>query len=410
MAMHDNENLLLLPIKIGSRIVPNRIAINSVECNDADNDGNPTQATYDRYEKFFKGQAAFIDFESITVQNDYVSRDRQLSIMPHNAKPLEEFVRHLKDINSDNILVLQLTHSGEISNPVFSKRCRVTEQPIYGYEDAELIGENEVEKIIRQFVEATKIAHASGADGVDLKFCHGYFGSQILRPFNSHKWKYGGDWKSRRQFAFDLIERVVKAVNDPNFIVGSKLSMFEGFPGGQGTAGPDSSVMDLTESIDLIKGLEERGAAYILQTAGCAHARPLSQPTRDIPDHAYFHQYFQKVCKDNLKPETVVIGSGYSIYRDGTGTKFLGVDPEKNSMKFWGNKNIRDGVVDMVCLGRQSLADSFVAQKMADGCEKDIKWCTICGNCGKLLRLQGNVGCPVYDPNYAKILKEISTE
>jgi hypothetical protein len=42
----------------------------------------------------------------------------------------------------------------------------------------------------------------------------------------------------------------------------------EGFPGGCGSAGPDTAVMDLTESIALCKGLEERGAHYILQSAG----------------------------------------------------------------------------------------------------------------------------------------------
>jgi 2,4-dienoyl-CoA reductase-like NADH-dependent reductase (Old Yellow Enzyme family) len=410
----SGENLLLTPIKIGAHTVPNRFAINAMECCDADADGNPSDRTYERYEKIFNGESSFINLEAITVQYDYISREHQLSIMGHNAKALEKFVAHLKAINPNTVFVFQLTHSGEISEPNFSKRCRVTKKPLYGYEDAELIGADEVDKIIDMFVESSKIAHACGADGVDLKFCHGYLGSQILRPYNRENWKYGGPWENRRRFAFDMTERVVKEVNDPNFVVGSKVSIFEGFPGGQGTAGPDSSLMDLTESIDLIKGLEERGAQYILQSAGSpSHTLALSQTDRNIPDHGYFHHYFQWVCRQNLKPETVVIGSDYTIYGSGKSAgakKFQGVYPEENSLKFWGNKNIRDGVVDMVCLGRQSFADPAVAKKFREGREDEIKWCTACDNCIEFLIRQENVGCAVYNPPYVQRMKEIRAE
>jgi hypothetical protein len=61
---------------------------------------------------------------------------------------------------------------------------------------------------------------------------------------------------------FDMIEKIRKAVNDDNFLVGAKVTMYEGMPGGQGHAGPDSPLIDLTESIDLVKGCEERGASF----------------------------------------------------------------------------------------------------------------------------------------------------
>jgi hypothetical protein len=51
--------------------------------------------------------------------------------------------------------------------------------------------------------------------------------------------------------------------------MGSKVSIWEGFPGGQGSAGPDSPVMDLSESLDLVKGMEARGAKFILVSGSC---------------------------------------------------------------------------------------------------------------------------------------------
>ncbi|MDR1930972.1 MAG: hypothetical protein LBQ44_10150 [Treponema sp.] len=402
---------LFTPVKIGNKTAPNRIGINAMEGCDADEQGNPGPRTYERYEKLFDGGSGFINLEAITAQYDNISRVHQLSIMPRNLEGLSKFVKHLRTINNDVVFVFQLTHSGEISHPTLSKRIRVTEEPLYGYEDARLIGEDEVKTIMDQLVLAAKIAHDAGADGVDLKFCHGYLGSQILRPFNRHNWKYGGSWERRRQYAFDLTERVIREVNDPDFLVGSKVSIFEGFPGGQGSAGPDSSVMDLSESIDLIKGLEERGAKYIIQSAGSpSHTLALSQADRHIPDHAYFHHYFQKVCRDNLKKETVVIGSAYSIFRNGKGTNFQAVSPEKNSIRFWGNKNIREGVTDLICLGRQSFADPYVAKKILEGRENEIKWCTACDNCIEFLIRQENVGCSTYNPPYTKRMQEIRAE
>ena len=50
-------------------------------------------------------------------------------------------------------------------------------------------------------------------------------------------------------------QQVYEEINDPNFIYGSKVSVWEGFPGGQGTTGPDSAVIDLSESMALIKAI-----------------------------------------------------------------------------------------------------------------------------------------------------------
>jgi len=407
----SEANLLSTPIKIGNLTAKNRFAINAMECCDADAEGSPSERTYERYEKLFEGGAGLINLEAITVQYDYISREHQLSIMPRNAEALKKFVAHMRAINPNVVFIMQLTHSGEISEPHFSKRCRVTEKPLYGYEDAELIGADECDKIIDMFVESSKIAQYAGADGVDLKFCHGYLGSQILRPYNCHNWKYGGSWENRSRFAFDMTEKVVKAVNDKNFLVGSKVSIIEGFPGGQGTAGPNSSLMDLTESISLIKGLEERGAQYIWQSAGSpSHTLALSQTDRAIPDHAYFHHYFQWICKQNLKPETVVIGSDYTIYRNGKGNNFQAVYPENNSLAYWGNKNIAEGIVDMVAIGRQSFADPLLPKKFLEGNEKDIKWCTACDNCIEFLIRQEPVGCSTWNPPYTKRMQEIRAE
>jgi 2,4-dienoyl-CoA reductase-like NADH-dependent reductase (Old Yellow Enzyme family) len=290
--MMDKSEILLAPIKIGSRDCQNRFFSQAMECNDADADGNPTDLTYQRYENLFRGEAGMVSLEAITITDKNRSRMNQLFIMPQNQAALARFVRRMREVNPRTLFIFQLTHSGELSNPEFSRRLSV--RPLPGF-TADVFTEDEFEKLMDVFVLAAKMTYNVGADGIDMKFCHGYLGSQILRPYNTRKWRYGGPWENRRQFAFDLYERIRKVIPDQNFLIGSKISVWEGFPGGFGTTGPDSPIIDLTEPIDLVRGLEERGAQYFIQSAGSPSITiSLTQADKDHPYFAYLHQYFAK--------------------------------------------------------------------------------------------------------------------
>jgi len=395
---------LLQSIQIGNRVVPNRIAINAMECCDADAEGNPTDTTYRRYEKLFQGGAGVVIVEALSVIDESRGRLRQLTALAQNQAALAAFVSEIKSINDKSVMLWQLTHSGELSHPEFSKRVCV--KPFPGYE-GELLTEEQVDYILDQFVLTAKMAHDCGADGIDLKLCHGYFCSQLLRPYNDRSWKYGGSWGNRTRFVYEAYERIAKEVNDPDFILGSKISVWEGIPGGMGTDGPDSPVIDLTEILDLVKGLEARGAKYIVESAGNPSLTlALTQPSRKTPEYAYLHFWFQKSLKQVLKPETVLIGSAYSIFRDGKNS-FRGVRREEASLVYWGNKNIRDGVCDVIALGRQSLADPLLPAKLERGNPDEIHWCTTCDNCIEFLIRQKPVGCATYDHEYTKSLQEI---
>jgi len=403
----NKSEILLSPIRIGTRTSQNRFFIQPMECNDADADGNPTDLTYQHYENLFKGEAGLVSLEAITITDKNRSRMNQLFIMPKNEKPLANFVRRMREVNPKTLFIFQLTHSGELSNPEFSKRLSVKPLPGFG---ADVFTEDEFEKIMDDFVLAAKMTYDVGVDGIDMKFCHGYLGSQILRPYNTRKWKYGGPWENRRQFAFDLYERIRKVVPDENFLIGSKISVWEGFPGGFGTAGPDTPVIDLTEPVDLVKGLEERGAQYFIQSAGSPSITiSLTQADKDHPYFAYLHQYFAKVLKENLQPKTVVIGSNYSVFGKGK-SKLQAVSSEDSALLAYGAQNITKGFVDMIGIGRQSLADPLLPLKLREGREKDINYCTTCDNCLELLIQQEPIGCATYNKFYTNVLVKTRKE
>ena len=403
----DKREILLSPIKIGTRTSPNRFFIQPMECTDADEEGNPSDLTYTRYENLFRGEAGVVTLEAITITDKNRGRLNQLFIMPKNQPALTKFVSKLKEVNKNTIFLFQLTHSGELSNPQFSKRLAVKLLP--GFE-GDVFTEEEFDKIMDDFVLAARIAYDSGADGIDMKFRHGYLGSQILRPYNTRKWKYGGPWENRRQFAYDLYERIQKAVPDKNFLVGSKISVWEGFPGGMGTAGPDTPVIDLTEVIDLVQGLEERGAQYFVQSAGSPSITiSLTQADRERPYFAYLHQYFAKVLRDNLKKQTVVVGSNYSVFGKGK-NKLQAVTEEESSLLTYGAQNIEKGFVDMIALGRQSFADPLLPMKFREGREDEINFCTACDNCLELLIQQSPIGCCTYNKFYTNVLVQTRKE
>ena len=395
------KETLLSPVKIGARTCENRFFAQPMECNDEDETGSPSESTAERYRRLAAGEAGLVSLEAISITRESRSRDNQLMIMEPNRGPLKKFVKAVKEANPKMLFIFQLTHSGELSHPGFSRR--VTVKPLYGY-GGDLLSEDDIDKIIGDFVLAAQIAHDAGADGIDMKLCHGYLGTQVLRPYNDRKWKYGGSWENRSRFAFELYERIQKAVGDRNFLIGSKISAWEGFPGGFGTDGPDSPIIDLTEPVLLLQGLEERGAQFFIQSAGSPSiTTSLTQADKRSPFFAYLHQYFAKELKKHLKPETVLIGSNFAPFRDGK-NGLCAVPPEQSSTFAYGAQCIERGVMDMIGLARQSFADPLLPKKLREGKEDEIKWCTICDNCLELLIRQSKVGCCTYNRQYTDIL------
>ena len=75
--------------------------------------------------------------------------------MPHNEKALTKFVSEIKKVDPSVIFLFQLTHAGELSHPAFSKRVCV--KPLSGF-GGELLQEEDIERIMDEFVLAAKIA------------------------------------------------------------------------------------------------------------------------------------------------------------------------------------------------------------------------------------------------------------
>jgi 2,4-dienoyl-CoA reductase-like NADH-dependent reductase (Old Yellow Enzyme family) len=393
--------MLSKPLPVGKKVAPNRIVNQPMECNDGDASGNPTELTLRRYRSLAEGGAGIIVIESLTLTYESRARKNQLKISEENAKGLERLVKEMKEVNGKPLILFQLNHSGRISGTSFSK---VVSLYPTGDPNVHLLSQQEIEEIGEKFVKASVIAKQVGADGIDFKHCHGYLCGEMLRPANIRQDRFGGSFENRTRFFRETTEKIRKAVGRDSFLIGVRYSVYEGIPGGLGTPGPDEVVEDLFEPLRFAKMIEELGMNYINVSAGIPAITPeIVRPTKNYPEGVYRHFGWAKAVKALVK--IPVIGSGYSYLRDGK-NDLKEPNSSKKSFLYHAEKNLKDGNVDLVGIGRQSLADPLFAKKILSGEVDKVNFCTACGGCSILLRSQKEVGCTVYNKYYKKVLKE----
>ena len=395
-------SLLDSAIKIGGKTAPNRIVNQPMECNDADEVGNPTELTFNRYRKLAEGGAGMIFVEALTITRESRARKNQLGIDEKTAPALERLLKEMKRINAKSLILLQITHSGQLSGADFSRRVSV--YPLSGQQTHILSGE-EIDQIGDDFGRAALIARQVGADGIDFKQCHGYLGGEMLRPVNTREDRFGGSFENRTRFFCETMAKIKKSAGSGDFLVGARFSVYEGIPGGFGTRGPAEVVEDLSDPLAFVRLMEKTGVDYINVSAGIPAITPeIVRPTKNYPEGVYRHFGWAEAMKKQVR--VPVIGSGYTYLRDGK-NDLKEPDPGKKNFLYWAEKNLKEGICDLVGVGRQSLADPLFARKILEGKSGKVNYCTACGSCSVLLRNQAQVGCPIYFEHYRKLLKKV---
>ncbi|GAB4324801.1 MAG: NADH:flavin oxidoreductase [Promethearchaeota archaeon] len=369
-----------------------------MECNDATDDGRPSKASFERYERLVGGGWGVVVVEAASVTDGCLARRRQLRINEQTAGDFAKLAQRLREVAPFTVLLLQLTHSGVVADPAFSEVVEVAGplDKVVNPKDlskVHVLTTEEVKALTRVFADAAEVAYDCGFDGVDVKSCHGYLGAEFLRPRNTRDDEYGGSFENRTRFFREIVTMVRRRVPDPRFVLGTRVSFYEGIPGGFGTSGPDEVVEDLSEPLQFVRSCAELGLDFVNVTAGIPSLVP--QLTRPSPKYlvpAYHHFRYAAAAKA-LKLPLVVVGSAYSALR-------------RDFPKVAG-KNVAEGLVDFVGLGRQSLADPHFPAHLRAGDFGKIRWCVGDGACAALLGAQREVGCAVYERRHAKEFRDL---
>jgi NADPH2 dehydrogenase len=434
LRLSEDLSSLLRPIKIGSRTVGNRLAIQPMEGCDAELDGSPGELTFRRFRRFGAGGAKLIWGEACAVVPEGRANPRQLVINAATAGAIRRLcsdtrLAHVAENGTtDDLLIgLQLTHSGRYSfarpilaqhDPLLDPRT-VLDKSSGATADADspLISDAELDRLQDQYVEAARLASLAGFDFVDIKQCHRYLLNELLAS-RTRPGKYGGSFENRTRFIREVAGRIREEC--PGLMMATRLNVFDGVPylkGEDGRGVPclaklpvnsvwgtridDPSLPDLSEPLALIGLLRDLGVSLVNISLGNPYAsphllRPFEYPPPDgyeTPEHPLIgvDRHFQLAAAvQEAYPNVAVVGSGYSWLQ---------------AYAFQaGAANVAAEKTSFVGVGRGALTQPDFGQRVVRGEPLDRKrLCRTFSYCTALMRSKHNelgqfaTGCPPFD-------------
>jgi 2,4-dienoyl-CoA reductase-like NADH-dependent reductase (Old Yellow Enzyme family) len=324
-----SESPLRKPLHKGGLKIGNRIAVQPMEGWDGLADGNPSEATIRRWQRFGSSGAKLIwGGEAVAVSHDGRANPNQLVAAPHTEKALA----HLRDTliehhrattgSDDGLLIgLQLTHSGRFCRPNIHHRTEpkilyhhpILDRRLHLAPDFPVLTDSEIQAIIDNFHRAALMASRLGFDFVDIKHCHGYLGHEFLSA-RTRAGRYGGSFENRTRFLREVVQGVHSLA--PSLHIGVRLSAFDtipfypdpeqstpgkpgpgipeanengnGYPYGFGVNQANPVEMDLTEPLQFLSLLEELGVRLVNFTAGSPYWNPhIVRPALFPPSDGY---------------------------------------------------------------------------------------------------------------------------
>ena len=433
------ESPLAQPLARGGIRLGNRVAIHPMEGWDGAADGNPTEKTLRRWQRFGASGAKLIwGGEAVAVSHDGRANPNQLLAAKHTRAGLRQLrtiliEEHLRTTGSeDGLLIgLQLTHSGRYSRPNLADRAEpriVYHHPILDRRlslppDYPVLSDGEIAAIIENFHRAAVLARELGFDFVDIKHCHGYLAHEFLSA-HTREGRYGGPFENRTRFLKEVVEGVRSLA--PGLQIGVRLSAFDmvpfradpeqsspGKPGpgipetnsgllpyrwGFGVDPQNPTEPDVRETVLFLSLLEQMDIKLVNLSAGspyyCPHIqRPALFPPSDgylPPEDPLVGVARQMEVVQTLKrqfPNLILVGSGYSYLQD-----FLA--PVAQAA-------VRDGWVDVVGLGRMALSYPKLLHHVLEGRATDRRLiCRTFSDCTTAPRNGLPSGCYPLDRYY----------
>ncbi len=404
----EDTSLLGSPVSIpGSRItLKNRIVAQPLEGCDATPDGAPHELTRYRYRRFLEGGAGLIWVESTAAQEEGRGNPHSLWIHEANLDSWKRFIDELKTDYPDAAIIIQLTHSGRFSAPQ-GKPAPIIAQfnPHYNGrvplpEDYPVASDDYLDRTREAFVHAAELCHEAGADGVDVKGCHGYLFNDLLSA-HTREGRYGGSFENRARLLLETIE-AVKAHEGSDFIVASRICHADTipYPYGFGMASDGSFTYDHSETLELVRELEKRGVSLLNISVGRPTVNvdywnhPAEEAPTDTNEDLFARYYEGAALLAHAFPQMLITGSGYTLLKDQAPQVAAGA--------------IAAGNVGLVGFGRQALAYPGYADAAIAGEIDGKRACNICGHCYTLLRAFAPTGCPTRDrDHYLGYLREV---
>lgn len=422
------SSALAKSIEVDGTTIGNRFCILPMEGWDGTLDGKPTELTRRRWQNFgISGAKLIWGGEAVAVRHDGRANPNQLMLTESNLRDIESLREDLVAGHrnafgrDDDLLVgLQLTHSGRYARPNEKSRSEPRTVQRNGSLDARLgiedesslLSDDDLLKLIDDFIDAAARAQKAGFSFIDIKHCHGYLGHELLAGID-RPGRFGGSFENRTRFLRDIVAGVRAKAPGLKFAIRVSVFDFIPFRSGEDQIGepdPDGDVrlafggdgtgrgIDLAEPSRLMSLIQELGIRLVCTTAGSPYYNPhIQRPAFFPPCDGYrppedplvgvFRQINATAELKRRHPELFFVGSAYTYLQDWLPHVAQAV--------------VRAGWVDSVGLGRMVLsypdlpADVLAGKKMVRK-----KVCRTFSDCTTAPRNGMVSGCYPLDPFY----------
>ncbi len=249
----------------------------------------PTMSLVQLYDSWAKGGAGVLVTGNVMVAENGKGSINDVVLTDERSLPtLQQWAK--AGTQNDTLLIMQINHAGKQSPKVLSPTpvapSEVALQGMDGFiNPPRALTEPEIDALIQQFATTATIAEKAGFSGVQIHAAHGYLISQFLSPHHNRRQdKWGGSLENRMRFLVEIYH-AIRAVVQPDFLVGLKLNSADFQKGG----------FDETDSLQVVQKMAELGIDFI-EISGGNYENPemLSAKDSTRKREAFFLDYAEK--------------------------------------------------------------------------------------------------------------------
>lgn len=367
-----NDNILFHPLKIGSLTIKNRFVMPAMES------GTTKEHRFTEQSKSYFLARAKGGFGLIIT--DYTAVDPLGIGVPDEPGLWDDcFIEDLKELtdlihnHSDANIFTQLHHSGmmcvEKTTGVPPKGPSAIAAPNYK-ERVTALSSEEIYTLIEEYGDAALRAKKAGFDGVEVHAAHGYQIAQFLSKFSNKRTdEFGGSYQNRFRFAEYIIKNIRQKCGD-DFPMLFRISCEEFLESGN----------TIEDAVIYCQMAEAAGVHAIHASTGTGIGGNVVTPH-------YFRPGFN--TKNAAQIKKAVSIPVIAVGRINDPALALSV--------------VKNGLADMVTLGRQSICDPDFPRKLQEGRENEIFHCTGC-----MQRCYYTPGCEAGDTGVSCMLNPFS--
>jgi 2-enoate reductase len=369
--MQKGQEKLFEPIRIGSAVMPNRIAMAPMGIiGMVTEDGCFADRAVEYYVERARGGTGLIITGAVKVENE-IEKLKMPTFPCITLNPLH-FITRAAELTErvhayGSKIFIQITAGlGHNAHPIMLDGQPVAPSAIPNYWEPNVtcreLKTEEVERLVERFAEAAEIAVACGFDGIEIHAMHeGYLLDQFTMSFfNRRTDKYGGDLEGRLTFPIEIVKAIKSRVGKdfPVVLRFSIKSYIKGWNrGGLPGENFEEKGRDLKEGLIAARILQDAGYDAFNADAGSYEAWYWAHPPNYMK-HGCYVELTEELKKVVSVP--VLMAGRMEI-------------PDLAAQVLSEGK-----AADMIVLGRGLLADPSWPHKVKMGQEKGIRPCLGC--------------------------------